>query len=343
MIQIPYVADTVSDLQGLVYQDGVTYKLLGNSNKFDQPATWYTYDSSSTATADGVNIIQPTAITGTNPGRYVKRADSYNGLTNTPTLATVATSGAYADLSGKPVIPAAQVNSDWNASSGITQIVNKPSLAAVATSGNYGDLTARPSIPAAQVNSDWNATSGITQIQNKPTLATVATSGNYTDLAGKPTIPAAQVNSDWNALSGSAQILNKPSLATVAVSGNYSDLSGKPTIPAAQQAYEGTTLRTNSFPVFMDASVSSGTAVFNLTTNGISTGTAIFPNGVIQDSLNLFVSDATAAYQMSSVFSNSNKTITVTANKLTTASLLTGILGQAPANGAVVKLQIWGY
>lgn len=36
-------------------------------------------------------------------------------------------SGSYADLSNKPTIPAAQVNADWSASSGIAQILNKPS------------------------------------------------------------------------------------------------------------------------------------------------------------------------------------------------------------------------
>ncbi|CAG9252425.1 hypothetical protein BDI4_340057 [Burkholderia diffusa] len=84
-------------------------------------------------------------------------------------LAKVATSGNYADLSGTPTIPAAQVNSDWNAASGIAQILNRPTLAAVATSGSYTDLSNPPSIPAAQVNSDWNATSGVAQILNKPT------------------------------------------------------------------------------------------------------------------------------------------------------------------------------
>ena len=32
----------------------------------------------------------------------------------------------YDDLTNKPTIPAAQVNSDWNASSGVAQILNKP-------------------------------------------------------------------------------------------------------------------------------------------------------------------------------------------------------------------------
>lgn len=80
-------------------------------------------------------------------------------------LATVATTGAYSDLSGAP------------------------SLSTVATSGSYNDLSNKPTIPAAQINSDWNSNSGVSEILNKPTLATVATSGAYSDLSGKPTIP----------------------------------------------------------------------------------------------------------------------------------------------------------
>jgi len=85
-----------------------------------------------------------------------------------------------------PTIPAAQVNADWNATSGLAQILNKPTLATVATSGEYGDLSGLPTIPAAQVNSDWNSSSGASEILNKPTLF----SGSYTDLTSKPTIPS---------------------------------------------------------------------------------------------------------------------------------------------------------
>lgn len=48
-------------------------------------------------------------------------------------LATVATSGSYNDLSNKPTIPAAQVNSDWDATSGVAQILNKPTLGTAAS------------------------------------------------------------------------------------------------------------------------------------------------------------------------------------------------------------------
>ena len=72
-------------------------------------------------------------------------------------LATVATSGSYNDLSNKPSIPAAQVNSDWNAASGVAQILNKPTLATVATSGSYADLSNKPTIPT--VAQSYNALS----------------------------------------------------------------------------------------------------------------------------------------------------------------------------------------
>lgn len=135
---------------------------------------------------------------------------SYSGTTlsvsgvpaaNVSGLSTVATTGAYSDLSGLPTL-ASVANSG-----AYMDLIGRPSLATVATTGAYSDLSGAPSIPAAQVNSDWSAVSGLAQILNKPSLATVATSGAYSDLTGKP------------------------SLATVATTGAYSDLTGKPSIP----------------------------------------------------------------------------------------------------------------
>lgn len=49
-------------------------------------------------------------------------------IANKPSLATVASSGSYNDLTNKPTIPSAQVNSDWNSASGVSQILNKPTI-----------------------------------------------------------------------------------------------------------------------------------------------------------------------------------------------------------------------
>ena len=69
------------------------------------------------------------------------------GYLTSSDVSTVAISGDYDDLLNKPSIPAAQVNSDWDAVSDVAQILNKPILATVATSGNYSDLSGKPSIP----------------------------------------------------------------------------------------------------------------------------------------------------------------------------------------------------
>lgn len=49
--------------------------------------------------------------------------------------------GDYANLSNKPTIPSAQVNSDWDAVSGVTQIVNKPTIPSVTRTTSTSTLS----------------------------------------------------------------------------------------------------------------------------------------------------------------------------------------------------------
>ena len=88
-------------------------------------------------------------------------------------------SDAY--IFNKPTVPAAQVNSDWNAQSGVAQILNKPDLSvyvesqdlsSVAFSGSYNDLIDKPTIPLEQVQADWNQTddTAVDYIKNKPEI-----------------------------------------------------------------------------------------------------------------------------------------------------------------------------
>ena len=194
-------------------------------------------------------------------------------ILNKPDLSQYAT---QTDLSGKQdvltaganitivndVISAAsstQLNADWDATSGVQEILNKPTIPPlkelVAGTGititDGADSVTISADAEQQVNADWDATSGVAEILNKPVLAAVATTGAYSDLSGKPAIPTAtsdltndsgfitlsdvpaQVQPDWDATSGLGEILNKPVLATVATTGAYSDLSGTPAIPTA--------------------------------------------------------------------------------------------------------------
>lgn len=132
-----------------------------------------------------------------------------------------------------------------------------------------------------------------------------------------------QVNSDWTSISGVAQVLNKPTISI-------------------NQAYENTTQRLN--PILINKTVAvaggAGNAVFNLTNDGTSTGTSLCPNGIMLNSPNLSVNDATAPYQFSWAWSNSNKTMTVLTQKASGLAVLTFTLLGLPApvaNGTSVN------
>lgn len=133
-----------------------------DSNKQDVISDLSTIRSGAAA---GATAVQPAALSG-----YQPLIDNDNKLD-------------YSLLDNTPTIPAAQVNSDWNANSGVAQILNKPT------------------IPAAQVQSDWNEADN--------------TKADY--IKNKPTIPAAQVQSDWNEADNTKAdyIKNKPTIPSV--------------------------------------------------------------------------------------------------------------------------------
>ena len=154
---------------------------------------------------------------------------TWRGFVVDGSLATVATTGSYTDLSDKPSIPAAQVNADWNASSGVAQILNKPT------------------IPAAQIQSDWNQSdsTALDYIKNKPNVSFTQQQADWNQsdntavdyIKNKPSIPAAQVNSDWNSNSGVSEILNKPTIPTKTSDlTNDSDFITSSDIPAQVQS-----------------------------------------------------------------------------------------------------------
>ena len=99
-------------------------------------------------------------------------------------LATVAESGSYNDLSNKPTIPAAQVQTDWNAVSGLGVLLNKPTI------------PAGPPYTESQIT---NLTTDLAAKEAHSALATVAESGSYNDLSNKPSL--------WN--DGAAAILKR--------------------------------------------------------------------------------------------------------------------------------------
>ncbi len=141
-------ADTLADLKTLVAANGQIMILWSNTTVGDIHPYWYIYDTSSSATESFPDVVKPTVVMGN--GRYLR-----TDLSQVQPDWTEGNTAALAYIKNKPTIPAAQVNSDWNSGSGLSQVLNKPT------------------IPAAQVNSDWNAGSGLAQILNKPTVPSV--------------------------------------------------------------------------------------------------------------------------------------------------------------------------
>ena len=120
--------------------------------------------------------------------------------TPTSSLATVATSGLYSDLSGTP------------------------NLSAVATSGSYSDLSGTPTIPTktSDLTNDGNGGSPADPFVVESDLATVAKTGAYSDLSGTPTIPTntSQLTNDSGFITSAATPYNTTAATTVEMTPN---------------------------------------------------------------------------------------------------------------------------
>ena len=81
---------------------------------------------------EGVSIDVDSTLSATseNPVQNKVITTALNNKVDSSSLASVATSGAYSDLTGTPTIPAAQIQSDWNQTddSALDYIKNKPNI-----------------------------------------------------------------------------------------------------------------------------------------------------------------------------------------------------------------------
>ncbi len=223
--------------------DGVGIPAGGAVGEFLVKSTVTDYDTAWQALADVALSGAYADLSGTPTLATVATSGAYADLSGTPTLATVATSGAYADLSGtptlatvatsgdyddlinQPTIPAAQINSDWSATTGLAQILNKPTLATVATSGDYDDLINQPTIPVNLADlADVDATAPST--------------GQVLKWSGTAWAPAA----DNEGTGGSAS----NSFATISVSGQTDVVADSSTDTLTLVAGSGISISTNA-------------------------------------------------------------------------------------------------
>ena len=185
------------------------------------------YVQSLPATEDGkIYIFLGMAYSATNielvidhPVYYYKDG-SIRLWTNAQALATVATSGSYNDLTDKPTIPAAQVNSDWNANSGVAEILNKPTI---------------PTVNDATLTINQNGVQAGTFTANAASNATISlTDTTYSDMVGATSgsagtsglVPQPSAGDEAKVLSGAATWVAQPTVndATLTIQKNGQSL-----------------------------------------------------------------------------------------------------------------------
>ena len=167
----PQTLDTLKELADALNNDPNFATTIATqiSQKYTKPQSGIPASDLSDAVQNSLNkadTSQPLLVSGTNIKTINNQSllgngnldinggiSSWDEIEDKPDLATVATSGSYNDLSNKPTIPDAQIQSDWNQATTTAKdyIKNKPTIPDVtekadkvssATNGNLAGLNA---------------------------------------------------------------------------------------------------------------------------------------------------------------------------------------------------------
>ena len=132
-----------------------------------------------------------------------------NGSTSdVVTIAKVATSGSYADLSNKPTIP-----------EGVEKSTTTPKMDGTASVGSETKFAAGDHVHPSD-------TTKVDKVDGKGLSTNDYTTAEKEKLAGIASGAEANVNADWNASSGDAQILNKPTIPSAGTGSSYPTMDG---------------------------------------------------------------------------------------------------------------------
>ena len=175
----------------MIYTEGITI------NGTQLSSNGITVDSTLDATSS--NAVSNSVVSNALDGKSdVGHTHTVSDVTDFPTLATVATSGSYNDLSNKPttMTPTSHTHGNITNAGAIGTTANKPLITTtngVITTGSFG-TTANTFCQGndsrlSDARTPTAHTHTKSEITDFPNLATVATSGSYNDLSNKPTIP----------------------------------------------------------------------------------------------------------------------------------------------------------
>ena len=197
----------------------------------------------------------------------VATSGAYSDLSGTPTLATVATTGAYSDLSGTPT------------------------LATVATTGAYSDLTGTPTLGTAAAEDVGTAAGNVVQLNGSAQLPAIdgslltnvsASVADLDDIGNVDTTGVSANNvlkydgANW--VDGSVaytEVTGTPTLATVATTGDYSDLNDSVVVQQFNTTTTSTPINSNALHVFR---LYGGGITLTLAQATVANGFALFHN-----------------------------------------------------------------
>ena len=200
---------TYSKPSGGIPKTDLASSVQTSLDKADTALQSYTEQYKGTVTGVKINNATKNPSNGVvDLGTVITSHQDISGKADKSSLATVATSGSYNDLSNKPTIPAEQVNADWNATSGKAQILNKPTIPSAVTEStvsgwgftkNTGTYS-KPStgIPKTDLASAVQTSLGKADTalqsyteQYKGTITGVSANGTSVATSGVANIPAA--------------------------------------------------------------------------------------------------------------------------------------------------------
>ena len=166
-----------------------------------------------------------------NSNKVARTSVSFDGSTATKALMqkgsfeSVVTSFNGQSGSVTVTIPAAQVNSDWNATSGVAQILNKPTIPDV--SGKEDTSNKVTSLSSSSTDTQYPSAKCVYDVCS---FISGSVRTTYSSLSGLPKLNTN--NTVSQTASSNEEINGTINLHKISKTGSYNDLVGKPTLPS---------------------------------------------------------------------------------------------------------------